>query len=52
VIKSRYVKWAVHVTNTGQMRNAYKILFVNSEGNRLLGRHRYAWEDNIKTGLK
>jgi hypothetical protein len=34
------------------MRNTYKILVRNSEGNKPLGRLRYRWEDNIKKDLK
>jgi hypothetical protein len=36
----------------GAMRNLYKILIRNTEGNRLLGRPWHAWEDNIKTDLR
>jgi hypothetical protein len=34
------------------MNNAYKILDVNHEGKRQLGRFRPRWEDNIKTDFK
>jgi len=40
--------WVGHVTRIGEMRNAYKILVVNPEGNRPLGWPRRRWEDNIK----
>jgi hypothetical protein len=33
----------------GEIRNAYKILVGQPEGNRPLGRPRHRWEDNIKT---
>jgi hypothetical protein len=34
------------------MRNVYKILVAKSKGNRLLGRPRCRWEDNIKIYLR
>jgi hypothetical protein len=36
----------------GEKRNAYRILVVNSEGKRPLGRPRRRWVDNIKTNLQ
>jgi hypothetical protein len=30
----------------------YRILAGKPEGNRLLGRHRHRWEDNIKIDLR
>jgi hypothetical protein len=36
----------------GEKRNAYRVLVGKSEGNRLLGRPRLGWEDNIKMDLK
>lgn len=35
-----------------EMRNAYKMFVENPEGRRLLGRHRYRGDDNIKMYLK
>jgi hypothetical protein len=35
----------------GEMRNAYKILAKRPEGNLLLGRLKYRWEDNNKFNL-
>jgi hypothetical protein len=35
----------------GEKRNAYRVLVINSEGNRQIGRPRSKW-DNIKTDLK
>jgi hypothetical protein len=32
--------------------SAFKILVVRADGNRLLGKPRRRWEDNIKTNLK
>jgi hypothetical protein len=34
------------------MGDAYKILVGNTEGKRLLGRHRHRREDNITIGLR
>jgi hypothetical protein len=36
----------------GKKRKAYKILVGKPEEQRLLGRHRCRWEDNIKMDLK
>jgi hypothetical protein len=35
-----------------EMRNAYKILVGEPEGQRSLGRPRHKWEDNIKMNLR
>jgi hypothetical protein len=51
VIKSRRMRWAVHVARMGEMRNAYNILVGKPEGKRLLGTPEHAWEDNIRMGL-
>jgi hypothetical protein len=40
--------WEKHVTRTGEMRNACKVLVGKPEGKRRLGRPRGRWEDNIK----
>jgi hypothetical protein len=37
-----------HVARIIEMRNAYKILFGELEGNRQFGRRRRRWKDNIK----
>jgi hypothetical protein len=36
----------------GEKRNAYRILVVNPEGKRPLGRPRRRWVDNIKVDLR
>jgi hypothetical protein len=36
----------------GEKRNAYRILVVNPEGKRPLGRPRRRWVDNIKMDLR
>jgi hypothetical protein len=52
MIKSRRVKWAGHVAQMGETRNAYRILVGKPEGKRPLGRARRRWVDNIKTELR
>jgi hypothetical protein len=41
VIKSRTVRWQVHVACTGERRDAYRVLVGKSEGKRPLGRPRW-----------
>jgi hypothetical protein len=36
----------------GEMRNTYKILVGNPEGERPLGKSRSTWQDNIKMDLR
>jgi hypothetical protein len=48
VIKSRRMGWAEQVVPVGERRNSYRDLVGISEENRLLGRPRLRWEDNIK----
>jgi hypothetical protein len=36
----------------GQMRNAYNIFVVKSEGERPLGRSGHRWKDNIRMDLR
>jgi hypothetical protein len=36
----------------GERRDVYKVLVVNPEGKRPLGRPRRRWEDNIKMDLQ
>jgi hypothetical protein len=52
VIKSRRMKWAGHVAHMEERRGIYRVLVGKPEGKRLLGRHRYRWEDNIKKDLQ
>jgi hypothetical protein len=49
VIKSRRMRWAVHMVRQG--RGVYKVLVGKPEGNRLLGRPSQ-WEDNIRMGVQ
>jgi hypothetical protein len=46
-MKSRRMRWAVHVAHTDNIRNAYKILVEKPEWKRTLGRPRRRWDDNI-----
>jgi hypothetical protein len=46
-MKSRRMRWAVHVTRMGEKRNAYRLLVGKPEGKRVLGRPRRRWLDNI-----
>jgi hypothetical protein len=52
MIKSRRMRWAGHVAQMGEMRNAYRILVGKPEGMRPLGRPRRRWVDNIKMDLR
>ena len=54
VIKSRRMRWAGHVTRIGEKKGAYRILVQKREGERerLHGRRRRRWMDNIKMDLK
>ena len=52
VIKSRRLRWAVHVARVGERRGVYRVLVGKPEGKRLLGRHRHRWEDNMKMDLQ
>jgi hypothetical protein len=46
------MRWAGHVAQIGEKRNAYKILVGKPEGKRPLGRPRRRWVDNIKMDLR
>jgi hypothetical protein len=48
VIKSRRMRWVVHVACMGEWRGAYRILVGRPEGRRPVGRPRHGWEDNIE----
>jgi hypothetical protein len=51
IIKSRRMRWADHVAQMGEKRNAYRLLVGKPEGNRQLGRPRRRWVDNIRIDL-
>jgi hypothetical protein len=42
-IKSRRMRWAVHVARMGEKRNAYRILVAKPEGKRPLEKLRRKW---------
>jgi hypothetical protein len=52
LMKSRRITWAGHVVCMRQLRNAYKILILKSEGRMLFRKAQSRWEDNIKIYLK
>jgi hypothetical protein len=52
MIKSRRMRWAGHVTQMGEKRNAYMILVGKPEGKRPLGRPRCRWMENIKMDIR
>jgi hypothetical protein len=52
LIKSRRLRWAGYVAQTGESRVAYRALVWKPEGRRPLGRPRRRWEDNIKMDLR
>jgi hypothetical protein len=48
VVKSRRMRWAVHVARMGEGRGVHRVLVGKPDGRRQLGRPRRRWEDNIK----
>jgi hypothetical protein len=52
MIKSRRIRWAGHVAQTGEKRNVYRILVGKPERKRPLGRPRSRWVDSIKMDLR
>ena len=52
MIKSRRMRWAVHVARMGEEREAYKVLVGKPEGKTPLGRPRRRWVDNIRMDLQ
>jgi hypothetical protein len=46
------MRWAGHVAQRGEKRNAYRILVGKPEGKRPLGGPRRKWADNIKMNLR
>ena len=51
VIKSRIIRWTVHVASMGERRGVYRVLVGKPEGKRPLGRPRLRGEDNIKIDI-
>jgi hypothetical protein len=52
MIKSRRMRWAVHVAPMGEKRNAYRILLGKPEGKKPQGRPGRRWASNIKMDLR
>ena len=52
VIKCIRLRWAGHVAIMEEDRSAFKILTGKPTGQRLLGRLRRRWEDNIRMDLE
>ena len=52
LIKSRRMRWVVHVARMGEERGVYRVLVGKSEGKRPLGRPRRRWVDNIRMDLQ
>jgi hypothetical protein len=52
VMKSRRMRWAMHLTRMGERRGLYMFLVGKPEGKRLLGRPSLRWLDNIKLDLQ
>jgi hypothetical protein len=51
IIKSRRMRWAGHVAEMGEKRNAYRFLVGKPNRKRPLGRPRHRWVDNIRMHL-
>jgi hypothetical protein len=47
MIKSRRMRWAGHVAQIVEKRDAYRILVGKLEGKRIVGCPRCRWVDNI-----
>ena len=52
VIKSRRLRWAVHVVRIEEGMSAFKILIDKPRVKIPLGRPRLRWEDNIRMNLE
>jgi hypothetical protein len=51
-IKSRKMRWAVHVARMGEERNVDRVLVGKPEGKSSRGRPRRRWQDGIKMDLR
>jgi hypothetical protein len=51
-IKSRRMRWVVHVACMGEGRNVCKDLVGKPKGERTLERPRHRWEDGIKMDFR
>jgi hypothetical protein len=52
MIKTRRMRWAWHIAQMGEKRNAYRILVGKPEGKRSPGRRRCRRVGNIKMDLR
>ena len=52
ILEDRIFGWAGHLARMEEGRSAFNILSGKSKGNRLLGRPRRRWEDNIRMDHK
>jgi hypothetical protein len=52
VITSSRLRWAGRIARVRDMRNSYKILVGNLEGNRQPGRAKSRWEDVVTINLR
>jgi hypothetical protein len=52
MMKSKMVRWVVHVACMGEMRHACNILIGKPKGKKPLGRPRYRWEDNSRVDVR
>jgi len=52
VVKSKRMRWAVHVACMGEGRGVHMVLVGKPKGKRPLGRPRHRWKDNIKMDLQ
>jgi hypothetical protein len=52
VIKSRRMRWAGHLQECGEKRNAYRLMVGKPEGKRPIGRPRRKWVDYIEMDLR
>jgi hypothetical protein len=52
MVKSKKMRWAGHVSQMGENRNAYMILLAKPDGKRPLGRLRHRWVNDIKIDLR
>jgi hypothetical protein len=51
-IKSRQMRWVVHVSHMGERRKVYKVLVGKPEGKRPLGTPSHRWENGIRMYLR
>jgi hypothetical protein len=52
IVKSRRIRWAVHVARMGEERGMHRVLVGKPEGKRPLVRPRRKWVDNIKMDVQ